>query len=178
MADTVDTTAETQSTDSTTAGKTFSQAEVDQIVTNRLQREKEKAETQAAKAKADAEAEAAKKNGQFEQLATQRERELAEERSKREALEAEKTGLQSLQETAQALLDEQIKDFPEYVKDLLKGRPLKEQLEWVKKNAAQITHTETVTTPGNGPLPETVQHKTLTDKDRQDAIRRNSGGKF
>src|SRR5512146_2876320 len=52
------------------------QADLDSKLKERLDREHKKAEAAAAKAKADAEAEAAKKNGEWQKLAEQREQEI------------------------------------------------------------------------------------------------------
>lgn len=66
--------------------RTFTQAEVDEIIKERLQREKSKADKAAEDARRAAEAEAAAKNGEWQKLAEQREKELADAR--REAREA------------------------------------------------------------------------------------------
>lgn len=57
--------------------KKFSQADVDRIVTERLQREQEKSRKTAEEAKQKAEAEAAAKNGEWQKLAEARAQELA-----------------------------------------------------------------------------------------------------
>jgi uncharacterized protein YdaU (DUF1376 family) len=54
----------------------FTQADVDRMIKERLERERRKAEDSTAKAKADAEAEAAKKNGEYGKLAEQYKAEL------------------------------------------------------------------------------------------------------
>lgn len=57
--------------------KKFTESEVNQIVKNRLEREKVASEQRAEEARKVAEAEAAKKNGEWEKVAKQREDELA-----------------------------------------------------------------------------------------------------
>lgn len=59
-----------------TAEKTFTQADVDRIVKERLEREKAKAEEAAAEMKRKAVAEAAAKNGEWQKLAEQRDEDL------------------------------------------------------------------------------------------------------
>ena len=68
----------TATTPVTTGGKTFTEAELEQIIKDRLDRAQKKSEAEKEKARQDAEAEAAKKNGEWQKLAEQRERELQE----------------------------------------------------------------------------------------------------
>ena len=61
--------------------KRFTQADLDRMIAERLEREKRKRDEDAAKAKAQAEADAAIKNAEWQKLAELREKELAEARS-------------------------------------------------------------------------------------------------
>ena len=61
-----------------TGGKTFTEAEVEQLIKDRLAREKAAAEKKASEAARKAAEEAAAKNGEWEKVAKQRETELAE----------------------------------------------------------------------------------------------------
>jgi Arc/MetJ family transcription regulator len=62
------TTATTEDATGTTAEKTFTQAELDRIVKERLQREHAKAEQMAQKARAEAEAQALSEQGKYKEL--------------------------------------------------------------------------------------------------------------
>lgn len=76
----------TESGNPTTGTRTFTQSEVDQIVKQRLEREKQRVGELAEEARKKAEAEAAAKNGEWQKLAEQREAELKQ--AKAEAREA------------------------------------------------------------------------------------------
>jgi hypothetical protein len=76
-ATTATTAAATETSPEKTEGeKKFSQADVDQIVKERLERERRKAQEEAEKVRRQAEEEAAKKNGEWQTLAEQRQEQL------------------------------------------------------------------------------------------------------
>lgn len=64
-----------------TGGKTFSEAEVEQMIKDRLEREKQKRERAAQEAAAKAAEEAAKQQGEWQKVAEQREKDLADIRA-------------------------------------------------------------------------------------------------
>lgn len=120
--------------------KKFTQADLDRIVKERLDRERKKSEDAAAKAKADAEQATMKEQGQFKELAEQ-------EKTKRETLEAElhsmklrgafekassKLGLKFANEAAEQdafdklnveSVGDDLKGMDDAIKGLLKDRP-------------------------------------------------------
>lgn len=137
--------------------KKFTQAELEQHIKDRLEREKKKTEEATAKAKADAEAEAAKKNGEFQKLAEQREKELAEATSKLKGLEDLQAQLTEMSAAMQKVIDTQTATLPDPVKELLKGLSPVKQLEWLAKNAGTFTSGTTqqnTQKPGGGALPD------------------------
>jgi hypothetical protein len=71
----------------TEAAKTFTQTELDAIVTERLQRAQRKAEEATAKARTEAERKAQEEQGQFQKLAESLKAELEQERQARKAAE-------------------------------------------------------------------------------------------
>jgi hypothetical protein len=71
----------------TEAAKTFTQTELDAIVTERLQRAQRKAEEQANKARTEAERKAQEEQGQYQKLAESLKAELEQERQARKAAE-------------------------------------------------------------------------------------------
>jgi len=74
----------------TIGGKTFTQEEVDHIISERLAREKKKGEDDNRKIKEKVDAEALAKNQEWQKLAETREKELAEATTKLKGLEIEK----------------------------------------------------------------------------------------
>jgi len=97
VTDSAGTTATQPGSDANAVEKKFSQAEVDQILKERLEREKAKAGEAAKSAREKAEAEAAAKNGEWQKLAEQREAEAkryqAELREERIRLAAVRMGI-------------------------------------------------------------------------------------
>jgi membrane protein involved in colicin uptake len=159
------------------AEKKFTQAEIDAIVKERLTREEKKREEAAAKARAEAEAEAAKKNGEYQKLAEQREKELSEAQTRLknfETLQAENT---EMVKAMQAVIDQQTATLPEAVKELLKGLSPVKQLEWIAKNAGSFTSSTSTTqaSKGAGALPEIDPGKPLTGDELIDAKARKYG---
>jgi hypothetical protein len=71
----------------TEAAKTFTQTELDAIVTERLQRAQRKAEEQTAKARTEAERKAQEEQGEYKKLADSLKAELEQERTRAKALE-------------------------------------------------------------------------------------------
>lgn len=70
-----------------TAGKTFTQAEVDALITQRLERAKKSAEEAASKARTDAERKAAEQQGEYQKLYETTKAELEAAAQKAQALE-------------------------------------------------------------------------------------------
>ena len=127
--------------------KKFSQADLDRIVQERLERAHKKTEEATAKAKSEAEAAALKEQGKFKELAEQNQKAAEEEKAKREALEAKMRSIElrgafeksakelgiefeneSAAEDAFEKLDttvvgEDLKGMKDAVKKLLKERP-------------------------------------------------------
>lgn len=108
--------------------RAFTQAEVDAIVEQRLDRDRKAREKKAEKDKADADAKAAMEKGEFEKL-------YNEERAKREAIEKEANELKlaSLRRDAAAKYK-----LPVSLSDRLKGETLEELEEDAKSLAATL----------------------------------------
>lgn len=118
--------------------KTFSQADVDAIVKDRIAREKRKADETAEKAKTEAEQKALLEKGEFKTLAEQRATELE---TLRKDLEAAKTHEQTADKYRKALkerLDAEKKNFPAHVVSLLDKLDPLEQMEWITTNAEAL----------------------------------------
>ena len=115
------------------------QRRVDDMLRERLERERVKAEKQAQKAREDAQAEAAAKNGEWQQLAEQRAAKLAE--MEQQLAELDAANAKALRyETA---LAQQVgalrRDVPKHLLPLLDKLDVAEQLEWLAANREQLT---------------------------------------
>lgn len=126
------TAAETgENTATQTAGeRTLTQAEVDQIVKERLAEDRKRREKQA-------EEEAAKARGEWEKLASERERELGEATTERDGLKQE---VESLRSALAEVVTEQKKRLKALDEDLLplmpEGNPVA-QLQWLTRAVAK-----------------------------------------
>jgi hypothetical protein len=154
-------------------GRTFSQAEVDRIIKDRLEREKGKTEAAAQKAKEEAEAAALAKNQEFEALAAKRAEQLA-------ALESEKgtvatqleavTGERDRYKTAvEAHLATQREGLPPHIIALLDRLDPVDQLEYI---AANREHLGAAGANGKGAhvpaTPKADDGKALTEQQKKD----------
>lgn len=114
------------------------QKKVDELLKERLERERQKAAEAAKKAADEAAAEAAKKNGEWQKVAEQRESEL------KAAIEriAEFDNVQNLakryEEVLKKNLDAQRAGLPESISNLLDKLDVAEQLEWLAVNRDSI----------------------------------------
>jgi hypothetical protein len=121
------------------------QADLEAKLKERLEREQKKAQTAAEKARADAEAEAAKKNGEWQKLAEQREQELAALNQRIADLEPVTGKAERYEKALQSYLTEAKKAVPAHVLALLEKLPVDEQLAYIAANAANFK------TPAGGP---------------------------
>jgi hypothetical protein len=131
--------------------KTFTQAELDAIVKERLDRAKsasEKAQAEAAKKAAD---DAAAKNGEWQKLAETRAAEIAIVSAKLGELETAKTQLAEYEAAIKLQADTAKKDLPAHILSLLDALPPVKQLEWLAKNASVLGQRPTQTIPGTPP---------------------------
>lgn len=132
-----------------TEAKSFTQADVDRIVADRLSREKVKAQELADKARHEAETAAALKNGEFEKLAT-------DYKSQLDALTPKAEYAERLVETLTAQLDARVKRLPADVAVLDPGGDVLARLTWLDKAealAAKLTGAAQGT-QGNKPAPK------------------------
>lgn len=131
--------------------RTFTQAELDVIIKERLAREKaasEKAQAEAAKKAAD---DAAAKNGEWQKLAEARAAEIASVSARLGELETAKTQLAEYEAAIKLQADTAKKDLPAHILSLLDALPPVKQLEWLAKNASVLGQRPTQTIPGTPP---------------------------
>lgn len=136
--------------------KTFTQAELEQVVKDRLDRAQRKAQADADKARQDAEAKALAEQGEFKTLAEQRAARIAELEAATEAGKATTKQLERYQASLKKHLDAQRADLPTHIVALLDRLDVADQLEWLAENRAAMTPQtkgDGVGSPANGKRP-------------------------
>ena len=144
---------------------TFTQADVDRIVKERLDRESAKTEKATQKAREEAEAKALADQAKYQELADKRGQKLTE----LEATTVDLTGKLELatqraeryEQALTALLTEQRKRVPDHLHSLLDKLPVDEQLTWIASNGDKLT--------GATGVPATPKPAGLTDADQAKA---------
>lgn len=111
--------------------KRFTQAELDAIVKDRLDRERKASETKAQREREAAEADALKEQSKFKELADQREKQLAD-------LEPFKDKAERYEAALKTHLDAERKSLPAHITALLDKLDVAEQLEWIASNREAI----------------------------------------
>jgi len=119
-------------------GKTFTQEQVDQIVTERLKREREKAEATAKAERERAEAEAAAKNGEWQKLAEQRQARIGELEQEATAHGESQAALEKYKTALEGVLKAQKSALPKAVVALLDRMDVVEQMAWIGEHAASL----------------------------------------
>jgi len=144
--------------------KQFTQAELNAIVKDRLERERKKNEDTAAKAKKEAEEDALKKNQEWQKLAEDREKEIAD-------LNQKVTDLEAIQETAdkyKTALEAQLNGYkanlPKHIVTLIDKMDPVEAMDYITSNAEELGKKF----EGYGPTPKEKEKK-LSDDDKKEA---------
>jgi len=119
-------------------GKTFTQAELDAIVEKRLSREREAQERKATEAQKAAEIERLEKDRKFEELANARKAEIDTLAAKAKDGETAQTQLARATTALEAYRDAQFGKLPEEIAELLSGKDIVDQLDWLTKNGAKF----------------------------------------
>lgn len=127
--------------------KKFTQAELDQIIKDRLEKEKRKAEAQATKAKEQAESEALAKSQEWESLAKKQGAKLEQLEAQVAELESVKAQLGEYEQALKKVLAGQRDGLPAHITALLDKLSPLEQLTYLAENAKNLR-------PANG-VPET-----------------------
>lgn len=131
--------------------RTFTQAELDAIVKERLDRAKSTSEKAQAEIAKKATEEAAAKNGEWQKLAETRAAEIAEANKKLGELESATARLAEYEATIKLQADAAKKDLPAHILSLLDALPPVKQLEWLAKNADALGKRPTQTIPATPP---------------------------
>lgn len=151
--------------------KRFTQADIDRIVADRLDREKRKAESEAQKAKEKAESEALAENQKWQELAQKHEAKIKDLESKLAEFEAAKETLEKYKGALEAHLQTQRADLPGHITALLDKLDPVDQLEYIAKNAGELKKKttkvpETPTPAGDGELSEATKADALAATNR------------
>ena len=158
--------------DKAKAEPTFTQADIDRILTERLERERKKSDDKARKAKEDAEAKALEEQSKFQELAQQRGTKVAELETSvttmATELETAKATAERYQKALTNILAEQLKRVPEHLTSLLAKLDPVEQLEWLTNNGEKLSSTAGVpaTPKPKGDMSAADKEKAQKDAER------------
>lgn len=118
--------------------KLFTQADIDRIISERLEREEAKRKKAEEKARKDAEEQTLKEREDWQKLAAKREQELAEATQKLSGLDDLNARLDAATGALTKLLDRERKDLPKHILSLLDKLDPVAQLEWLAANKAEV----------------------------------------
>lgn len=146
-----DSTEDTTTAEAKNDGPTFTQEDVDRIVSERLKREKAQAAEQAQKAAKAAQDKALEEQQEFKQLAESRAADLEQANTKIETqqatIEATQTELEEYKSTVLSIIEEQRKSLPDGVATLLDKLTPLEQMAWLKDNSTQVNKSSVPSSP-------------------------------
>lgn len=114
------------------AGKTYTEADVERMIKDRLEREKRSSEAKRKKEQEDADVKSLAEKEEFKALAAKHEARVRE-------LEPEVERAKRYAETLDTLLKEEMKNVPEYVKELLADRDPVDALGWIAKHRSDFS---------------------------------------
>lgn len=135
--------------------KKFSQAELDRIIGERLERERERAKAEAAeeqrKAEEAARRKALKDQEDFKSLSESQAAELAQKDERITALEASEARVTALEERLEKIVDARLGNVEEGYKSLLKNMTVEERADWIEANPKLVAN---ATAGGSPATPE------------------------
>lgn len=152
---------------STQSEKTFSQAELEAIIEQRLTRERSKAQAAADKAKAEADQKALIEQGEWKTLAEQRAARVAELEPLSTQVEQLKSDAKKYRDAIAKYADAAKANVPENVRALLDRLDPIDQLDWIATNAASLTpesKAQPIGTPQNKQAPKPNAGATATEQ--------------
>lgn len=144
--------------------KQFSQADIDRIVADRLERERKKSEAAAQKLKDESEAAALAEQQKWQELAQKHEKTIADLTAKLAESEALKETFGNYETVVKKYLETERAGLPEHIVALLDKLDPVAQLEYISTNKDSLK-------PNRKPLPETPDpdDKGLTEAQKADA---------
>jgi CRISPR/Cas system-associated endonuclease/helicase Cas3 len=153
--------------------KQFTQAELDQIVKDRLEREKRKQEAAAQKAKDEAEAKALAEQQKWQELAQKHEKKLSELEGELSttstAVESAKEKAERYEKALQAHLKAQREGLADHILALLDKLDPVEQLEYIATNKDALVGKQANTGGGVPPSPKPKGDGELSEEERRKA---------
>lgn len=147
--------------------KKFTQADIDAILKERLERADKAAAKKAEDASKKAADDAAAKNGEWQKLAETRAAELAATAAKLVEFEAAQKRLTDYEAVIKAQTEAAKKDLPAHILTLLNALEPVKQLEWLAANADALGKKPTQTVPGTPPPANGVNVTEAETKRRQ-----------
>jgi hypothetical protein len=141
--------------------KTFTQAELDAIVKDRLDRERKAGEAKALKEREAADAKALEDQKEFQKLAEQRQTRITE-------LEPYQAKSERYEAALKTHLDAERKNLPAHITALLDKLDPADQLEWIASNREAIS---TTTTSGTRSVPPTGRANGQANGREDDAVK-------
>lgn len=159
---------EQQPTAGASDDKRFTQAELEAIVKDRLERQKRASEAAKEKAEKEAAEKALKEQGEFKTLAEQRAAEV-------EALKPKAEYAEQLEAVVRKLLDEQRKDVPKHIIALLDKLSITDQLDYIASNRAEWSKSQQPAAPDiNAGARNTGKPGEVTAEQRENDMRRKA----
>lgn len=149
--------------------KTFTQAELDQKVEERLQRERKKNEVDAEKARKIAEAAALEKNQEWQKLAEERQKEIDTLTKEKADLDPFKEQAEKYKNALDGILAKQKEKLPKHILTLIEKMDPVDAMAYITENAEAL-----------GAKPETYsetpegKEKKVTDDDKKEGQRASS----
>lgn len=122
-------------------GKVYSKKEVEEIVEDRLKRDRKKQAENEERIKAETEARTLRESGEYKVLAEKLQREAETLKGRIKELEPFETEVQALSGVLKGEIESKRKGLPKFICDLLDSKPPAEQLEWLTANAASVAKT-------------------------------------
>lgn len=153
--------------------KKFSQAELDRIIGERLERERERAKAEAAeeqrKATEAARRKALKEQEDFKSLSESQAAELAQKDERIAALEASEARVTALETRLEKINEARLGNVDEGYRSLLKNMTVEERADWVEANPKLVANA----TPGGSPPSPEPAGAPNRDKEADKAAEQN-----
>ncbi len=151
---------------------TFTQADIDRIVAERLEREKRKADEKAQKAAEEAAAQALKDNAKFKELSEKQAQSLLDKETALATATATAEATTQERDKYKAALEKHVKErragLPDHITALLDVLDPVAQLDWLTKNAEKLGGTGREGVPAT-PRPQGNQTEAQKQKAQQNA---------
>ena len=119
-------------------GKTFTQAELDKIIADRLKRQEAKIRKDLEKKSKEREAEELEASQEWQTLAQKRQAQIQDLENRVAELEPLAERVEKYEAALTGYRDELLKGVPEHIQELLADKDIADQLTWLTSNAAKL----------------------------------------